>query len=52
MRQIEKSQREWADGRRQRDKEILQLRRKVRKAPGHLSAEDDPSPSTSGQQPA
>jgi hypothetical protein len=30
MRQIEKSQREWADGRRQRDKEILQLRRKVR----------------------
>lgn len=30
MRQIEKSQREWADGRRQRDKEILQLRRKAR----------------------
>lgn len=29
MKQIERAQREYAEGRRQRDKEILQLRRKV-----------------------
>ena len=30
VKQIERSQKEYAEGRRQRDKEILQLRRKVR----------------------
>ena len=47
MRQIEKSQREWADGRRQRDKEILQLRRKVRR-PLLLCPEVDPACSSRG----
>ncbi len=32
VKQIERSQKEYAEGRRQRDKEILQLRRKVRPA--------------------